>query len=395
MALSENDDELIQFLETHDGKGHLEAIHQFTKGNHRLLLVFFDFLKAEFRSNLSDVFLKSIDELKPYYDSFLKSLSPQQQKIVQYLSLQRNPQKGAEIGRNCFLDKSTTSKQLSELQRLGFINPVNEKGRDKYYEISEPMLRVCIEIGEDRNGIIKLFVNLLGQIYSKEQLRDKTLYYNFMGQYQPEHIRKIYQEESEIYGLVKSQYLDLWMVCEGENCGLNVIREPSEKFNGVQESLDQNQTKELGKFWLLNNAFDIFLKAIKDKSKIETQWFKLGIEDALMVLIKYNEDKVKEVFTKLLKACRENNQLEQFSALFSIVVFRIIKERNEFKPFKLELIGQIFNGFFTGIPEFSYPMRYFDIGFRYFIKAEKEAIYEMSQEERKVFEIFTNTESKY
>ncbi|MCX6238870.1 MAG: AAA family ATPase [Bacteroidia bacterium] len=144
IASSENNEELLQFLETHDGKGHLEAIHQFTKGNHRLLLVFFDFLKAEFRSNLSDVFLKSIDELKPYYDSFLKSLAPQQQKIVQYLSLQRNPQKGADIGRNCFLDKSTVSKQLSELQRLGYINPVNEKGRDKYYEISEPLLRMCI-----------------------------------------------------------------------------------------------------------------------------------------------------------------------------------------------------------------------------------------------------------
>ncbi len=394
IALSENNEELVQFLETPDGKGHLEAIHQFTKGNHRLLLVFFDFLRAEFRSNLSDIFLKSIDELKPYYDSFLKSLSPQQQKIVQYLSLQRNPQKGADIGRNCFLDKSTVSKQLSELQRLGFINPVNEKGRDKYYEISEPLLRLCVEIGEDRNGIIKLFVNFLGQLYSKELLRAKFLYYNYMGQYQPEPVRKLYQEEAEIYSFVKSQYLNLWMAGEAENSGFNMVGEPSEIINLDQERSYQNQ--ELSKFWLLNNAFDILFKAIENKSKIEIEWYKLGIEDALMVLVNYKkEDMVKDIFNKLLTTCRANNELEQLSALFSIVVFRIIRERKDIKPLRLELTGQIFEDLFTGIPEFSCPLRYFDIGFRYFVKAEKEAIYEMSQEERKIFENFTNTEAKY
>ena len=394
IALSENNEELVQFLETPDGKGHLEAIHQFTKGNHRLLLVFFDFLKAEYRSNLSDVFLKSIDELKPYYDSFLKSLSPQQQKIVQYLSLQRNPQKGADIGRNCFLDKSTVSKQLSELQRLGFINPVNEKGRDKYYEISEPLLRMCIEIGEDRNGIIKLFVNFLGQIYTKEQLRTRALYYNYMEQHLPEPIRKLYLEEAAIYSFVKPHYLNLWMGEEAENDNYNTIGEPSETINKVKESSYQNQ--ERSKFWLLNNAFDILFKAIENKSKIEVEWYKLGVEDALMVLVKYNnEDLVREVFNKLIRACRESNELEHFSALFSEVVFRLIREQKDIKPFRLELIGNVFVDLFIGIPEFSFPLRYFDIGFRYFVKAEKEAIYEMSQEERKVFEIFTNTESKY
>ena len=378
IALSENNEELVQFLKTPDGKGHLEAIHQFTKGNHRLLLVFFDFLKAEYRSNLSDVFLKSIDELKPYYDSFLKSLSPQQQKIVQYLSLQRNPQKGADIGRNCFLDKSTVSKQLSELQRLGFINPVNEKGRDKYYEISEPMLRMCIEIGEDRKGIVKLFANFLGQIYTKEQLRAKSMYYNYMEQYQPEPMRKLYQEEAAIYSFVKPQYLNLWMGEETESDSFNVIGEPSETLNKVKESSSQNQQQS--KFWLLNNAFDILFKAIENKSKIEIEWFKLGVEDALMVLVKYNnEDMVREVFNKFISACRESNEIEQFSALFSVVVFRIIREQKDIKPFRLELIGKVFVDLFTGIPEFSFPLRFFNIGFRYFVNAEKEAIYQEKQ----------------
>ena len=238
IAQAENNDELVQFLETHAGRGHLEAIHQFTKGNHRLLLVFFDFLKAEFRSNLSEVFLKSIDELKPYYEGFLRNLAPQQQKIVQYLCLQRNPQKGADISRNCFLEKTTVSKQLSDLQLLGYVSAVNEKGRDKYYEINEPLLRMCIEINEDRDGIIKLFVNFLGQLYTSEQLKEKYLHYKYLERFQPEPIRKLYQSESKIYEMVKSQFLSCWALTDDDESRLNMCNEPEEAKNVIQ-SLSQ------------------------------------------------------------------------------------------------------------------------------------------------------------
>jgi hypothetical protein len=215
-----------------------------------------------------------------------------------------------------------------------------------------------------------------------------------MEQYQPEPMRKLYQEEAAIYSFVKPQYLNLWMGGETESDSFNTIGEHSETINKVKESSYQYQ--QLCKFWLLNSAFDILFKAIENKGKIEIEWFKLGVEDALMVLVKYNyEDKVREVFSKLIRACRESNELELFSALFSEVVFRLIRERKDIKPFRLELIGKVFVDLFSGIPEFLFPLRYFNIGLRYFVKAEKEAIYEMSQEERKIFEIFTNTEAKY
>lgn len=318
VALSENNDELLEFLETTEGKGHLEAIHEFTKGNHRLLLVFFDFLKAEFRSNLSEVFLRSIDDLKPYYDSFIRSLAPQQQKIVQYLSLQRNPQKGADIGRNCFLDKSTMSKQLSELQRLGYIIIVNEKGRDKYYEISEPLLRMCFEINEDRNGIIKLFVNFLGQLFNAEQLKEKYLHYNYLDRFQTEPTRKLYQAEARIYDLVKSQYLNSWSLNEEEekllsNCcdpdeakklvlelshqknsgidTLDTIRESIKQkewekaLKTIQNSLktDPNNTNlyflqglTFGLTGVYNKAIEAFNKSIEIEPKFSSVWFNLG-----------------------------------------------------------------------------------------------------------------------
>ena len=472
IALSENNDELLQFLETHDGKGHLEAIHQFTKGNHRLLLVFFDFLKAEFRSNLSDVFLKSIDELKPYYDSFLKSLAPQQQKIVQYLSLQRNPQKGADIGRNCFLDKSTVSKQLSELQRLGYVNPVNEKGRDKYYEITEPLLRMCIEINEDRHGIIKLFVNFLGQLYSADQLKEKYLHYNYMERFQPEPTRKLYQDEAKIYGMVRSQFLSSWVLKDEEEKMLANCCEPDEAkniitalsctkelgindLNQIEEFIDQEEWEKgidiiqksivdnpliaelynlLGLFMTFSgqhdNAIEAFLKAIgysnegkiedilsyysnllkvlfalketnEALSTIDTLFSKperldyiAKLEDAIILLVKDNsESEIKAVFNKLLKICEENNNSEQLSSLLSNIVFTLLRLHNEIKPFRMEMLKQLFEELFAGKPVFTYPLRYFDIGFRFFVMGQKEAIYEMSQEERFIFEKFTSSES--
>lgn len=539
IALSENSDELLQFLETYDGKGHLKAIHQFTKGNHRLLLVFFDFLKAEFRSNLSDVFLKSIDELKPYYDSFLKSLAPQQQKIVQYLSLQRNPQKGADIGRNCFLDKSTVSKQLSELQRLGYVNPVNEKGRDKYYEITEPLLRMCIEINEDRHGIIKLFVNFLGQLYSADQLKEKYLHFNYLERFQPETTRKLYQAEVKIYGMVRSQYLSSWVLKEEEERMLSNCCEPDEakkiikslsyqkelgidELNKIEEFIQQEKWEigidfiqkriannpfnveyynllglflkfsgqhdkaikaylkaieinpDNGMVWfILGNSYgeikqydkanEAFLKAIGLNPKFEKALNNLGIgyyrqnslidakkaflqaigyanegeiedilsyysnllkvlfalketnealstidtlfskperfdyiaklEDAIILLVKDNsEPEIKLVFNKLLKICDDNNNSEQLSSLLSNIVFTLLRLRNEIKPFRMEMLKQLFEELFEGKLEFTYPLRYFDIGFRYFVMVQKEAIYEMSQEERMVFEKFTSSE---
>ncbi len=642
VALAENNDELAQFLETHDGKGHLEAIHQFTKGNHRLLLVFFDFLKAEFRSNLSDVFLKSIDELKPYYESFIRNLAPQQQKIVQYLCLQRIPQKGTDIGRNCFLDRNTVSKQLSELQLLGYVSAVNEKGRNKYYEINEPLLRMCVEINEDRNGIIKLFVNFLGQLYTAEQLKEKYLHYNFLGRFQPEPVQKLYQSEAKFYEMVRSQFLADWNLNDDEKNKLNMCCEPEEAKKMISEisQLKENeiavfeQIKELfqkqefekaiefiskqivispndhhlyallGSVYGINEQFELsieaFSKAIDINPDIESQWNGLGcsygaanqnhkaiqcfqraidicpnngetwyllgiqfdqieqyekaieayqrateikpdkvefwirlsflysktkqysnaietglkivkiepadsttwnilgilyditeqyskaieayqkatefapenaeiwndlglvlyqqnqiidakdafvratkhsidrenektsgfysnlievqialketsealssieilfseperleyiaeLEDALVLLCKENsEDAVKEVLNKLLQICIANNATEKLSALLSNVVFRILREYKELKPFRIELLQHILEELFSNLPEFTYPLRYLSIGIRYFLKDEKEAIYEMSQEERAVFEKFTSTDS--
>jgi tetratricopeptide (TPR) repeat protein len=127
-------------------------------------------------------------------------------------------------------------------------------------------------------------------------------------------------------------------------------------------------------------------------SKAERLEFIGKLEDALVLLCKENsEDAVKEVFNKLLQICIANHAIEKLSALLSNVVFRILREHKDLKPFRIELLQHVLDELFSSLPEFTYPLRYLNIGIRYFLKDEKEAIYEMSQEERTVFEKFTST----
>ena len=260
---------------------------------------------------------------------------------MQYLCLQRNPQKGADISRNCFLDKNTVSKQLSELQLLGYVSTVNEKGRDKYYEINEPLLRMCIEINEDRNGIIKLFVNFLGQLYSAEQLKEKYLHFNYLERFQEE------------LDLIKVHF---------------ALKETDEALSSIEILF----------------------------SKPERLSFIAKLEDALILLVKVNsEEAVNEVFNKLFQICKVNKANEKLSVLLSNVVFRVLRESQEIKPFRIEMLQHIVEDLFKGKPEFTYPLRFLNIGIRYFMKGEKEAIYEMSQEERVIFEKFTSTETNH
>jgi Cdc6-like AAA superfamily ATPase len=155
------------------GKAQVRAIHELVKGNHRLLVTFYEFLKADTLASLSTIFIKTLNDLKPYFESFIRYLPPQQQKILHYLALAKMPQFGTEISKNCFIDPKSLSKQLSELQRRNLIDalPDPDDKRNKRYDIAEPLLRISIEIGEHREGISSLFIDFLALYYSYEELK--------------------------------------------------------------------------------------------------------------------------------------------------------------------------------------------------------------------------------
>lgn len=175
LAEIEKDDKLIQHLKT-KGKPQVRAIFDLVKGNHRLLVTFYHFLKTDMLAKVSETFIKTINDLKPYYETYIRYLPAQQQKILRYIALTRKPQLGIEISKNCFIEQRSLSKQLSELSRKNLIEAIadpNDK-RNKFYDISEPLLRISIEVGEHKEGITSLFIDFLAYYYNIEELVKRT-----------------------------------------------------------------------------------------------------------------------------------------------------------------------------------------------------------------------------
>lgn len=165
---------LIAHLEN-KGKSQVKAINTLVKGNHRLLITFYEFLKSDHLSNLSVLFIKTLNNLKPYYETFIRYQPSQQQKIIRFLALAKKPQKGVEIARECFIDQKSLSKQLSELSRKKLIEilPNMQDKRNKLYDIAEPLLRISIEIGEQKEGISALFIDFLALYYNQNELENQ------------------------------------------------------------------------------------------------------------------------------------------------------------------------------------------------------------------------------
>jgi len=171
IAEIEKNDKLVEHLKT-KGKPQVRAIFDLVKGNHRLLVTFYNFLKTDMLAKVSENFIKTINDLKPYYETYIRYLPAQQQKILRYIALSRKPQLGTEISKNCFIEQKSLSKQLSELNRKRLIDIIPDPSdkRNKFYDISEPLLRISIEVGEHKEGITALFIDFLAYYYNIEEL---------------------------------------------------------------------------------------------------------------------------------------------------------------------------------------------------------------------------------
>ncbi len=197
-ASLEKSEALDKAVEETEFKGKVRAIYQLTGGNHRLLVIFFNFLKTNLKSELSKVFVKTMNDLKPYYEQFVNALSPQQQKVIQYLSSKHTPQMGKAISRFCFIPPTTLSKQISELVDKGIIGK-NKVGKDVYYELKEALMRICFEITESADGVAKLFIDFLKVLYSEDDLQKRYLKFKFGALLQKDELKSKYEEEAKFY----------------------------------------------------------------------------------------------------------------------------------------------------------------------------------------------------
>ena len=168
-SVHEGKTELADSLRTPLGRARARAIHHLAGGNHRAYVVLFDFLDKESLEDLVGPFMHMVDDLTPYYQDRMRQLPPAQRKIVEFLCLEGKPTIIKEISTPCLMSHQTAAKQIGELESAGFVLKVRA-GRNTFCELSEPLMRICIEVKDNKTQHLRLFVEFLRHWFTTREL---------------------------------------------------------------------------------------------------------------------------------------------------------------------------------------------------------------------------------
>ena len=171
-AAYESKTELADFIRTPLGRARVRAIHHLAAGNHRAYVVLFDFLDKESLEDLVGPFMDMVDDLTPYYQDRMRQLAPAQRKIVEFLCLEGKPTTIKDISTPCLMSQQTAAKQIGELESAGFVDRTRV-GRNTYCEISEPLMRICIEVKDNKTEHFRLFVEFLRYWFTNRELEQR------------------------------------------------------------------------------------------------------------------------------------------------------------------------------------------------------------------------------
>jgi tetratricopeptide (TPR) repeat protein len=164
--------ELAARIASGRGRARIRVIHHLAGGNHRVYAIFAQFLTVESLDRLIAPVLRTLDDLTPYYQAKVVQLAPLQRKIVEVLCDRRGALSVQRIAKLCFVSPQTASGQLTALRRLGYV--VRETyGRQSYYELSEPLMRLSVEIKKSRGEPLRLLVDFLRLWFSGRDLESR------------------------------------------------------------------------------------------------------------------------------------------------------------------------------------------------------------------------------
>ncbi len=172
IARHEGDEKLASLIHTPRGRARIRAVHHLAGGNPRVYVIFSQFLTCDSLDQLVEPLMQTLDDLTPYYQARMSHLSPQQRKIVDFLCQRRHAVPVAEIAQDNFVTHQTASGQLKKLRELGYVR-AHQVGRESYYELREPLLRISLEVKKVRGEPIRLLVAFLRVWYSQTELVDR------------------------------------------------------------------------------------------------------------------------------------------------------------------------------------------------------------------------------
>lgn len=168
----DDEPELASFLASPHGQARVKAVYYLSGCNHRVYIILSEFISREALDQLVAAFEKMLDELTPYYQERMRWLTPQQRKLIEYLCRCEKPVPVKEMSRQLFMTQQTTSSQLKDLREMGYVIS-HKRDRESLYELGEPLMRLCIEVKENRHEPIRMIVKFLRAWYTPDRLTDE------------------------------------------------------------------------------------------------------------------------------------------------------------------------------------------------------------------------------
>jgi tetratricopeptide (TPR) repeat protein len=161
--------DLVDFLNTPTGQTRVKAVQHLAGGNPRIYIIFADFLTYQSLEELVSPFMSLVDVLTPYYQSRMQYLSAQQRKIVELLCEKKYALPVKTIAQRCFMTAQTASSQLKELREKGYVK-AEAIGRESFYDIAEPLMRICLGVKKERGEPLRLMIDFLRVWYPQNEL---------------------------------------------------------------------------------------------------------------------------------------------------------------------------------------------------------------------------------
>lgn len=176
----EHDDELAAYLQTDEADRRLRVIETLAGGHPRIWILFSGCMSRRLLDELVPLFVKMLDDLTPYYQDRMRALPPQERRIIAYLCEQSGAVPVKEIAEDCRLKPNATAALLGNLEAKGYVRKAPEPiaasvgdRRIAYYQLREPLMRLCIEIKENRADPLRLIVEFLRFWFREDDIKQR------------------------------------------------------------------------------------------------------------------------------------------------------------------------------------------------------------------------------
>ena len=172
ISVEHSNRELIRYLKSAEGQFRIRALHYLAGGNHRMYVLLSEFLTKESLDDLVAAFDSLANDMTPFFQERIRSLPDQQRQLVQCLCDAQGALTVKEIASETFIDERVCSKQLGNLREKGYVRS-ERRGKESYYDMSEPLMRLCLEVKNQHGRPLRLLARFLRAWFPVTELESK------------------------------------------------------------------------------------------------------------------------------------------------------------------------------------------------------------------------------